>query len=341
MKIKLPMLSTKANKLVNPTESFYKEWTKKNFVTTNERLHPSIKRICSKKFFRNRNLMSNKHEKDIDQNSLSFTLKPPSNPKPPPFFDQVYLGRTRLTRIISERSSSVGGGNPYSGKPNDDALSYMEYKNNIQMNKSFSGISNRTVYSRESVKEKNQQKSLYAEPSDKLIKNTTSNLTKKNLKKLSKGRNLVKICSSQSQARSKQRRLDKLRLKYAHMLKQDKALAQNTIKIVDNNPTEKEITKEEVGSNPSCTKEEGGKEEHENRNEDNDEDDKSEGSEKNEQIEEDQASENLSKATKESKLDLILHQLREERQKRKELESVVQELLSRSGISREQLNLDH
>ena len=58
----------------------------------------------------------------------TYKLERPSRPKPPPFFEQAYWGRSKASSVKSDRANSVMGFRPYSDKPQDDALSYFEYK---------------------------------------------------------------------------------------------------------------------------------------------------------------------------------------------------------------------
>lgn len=58
----------------------------------------------------------------------AYKLERPSKPKPPSFFEQAYLGRSKAGSVKSDRANSVVGFKPYSDKPQDDALSYFEFK---------------------------------------------------------------------------------------------------------------------------------------------------------------------------------------------------------------------
>lgn len=174
----------------NPTDKFYKEWTKKNYITTNKRMHPSIQHEFVKKFFRDRQSKNNskKFNQTMNEieNVLYVKLQPPTKPKPPSFFDQAYLGRSKISSVISDRASSVGGFRPYSNKPQDDALSYFEHKDRLDRESEAGKNRNPTSQSQQKLKDKisQQRKSklnstFYKDDNDGLITNPTYKLSKK------------------------------------------------------------------------------------------------------------------------------------------------------------------
>ena len=139
----------------NPTDVFYKQWTKKHFVSSSKQqylpihhkndsvsnishdgVHPSIKNELKRNFFRQRNNKKsssklNQTAKGLDS-ALFANLHQPRRSKPPPFFEQAYCGRSQVQSMRSDRASSVGSYRPYSNVPQDDAISYFEYKDRQQ-----------------------------------------------------------------------------------------------------------------------------------------------------------------------------------------------------------------
>lgn len=279
----------------------------------------------------------------LGNRSSSFKLKPPSNPKPPTFFEQAYMGKTRLKRMISERSASVANVHPYSSQIQDDAASYME-----QGFRSVSRKSSRSDHKKDLDQESHTQKSVYEEPDEQLIRGQKTYLNKRNLNRVARGRTLGKMASLRSQTSSKQKRLTRLRQKYAHMLKLDKDFAKCTLDVTDDakvtitkddqEPEAKSETKSEDGSEPE--KEDSPQKIEPNPEENPYEDQNYATVVPENNIDDEQKSEDVSTLSKQSKLDQILSELHEERKKRKELESVVQELLSRSGVTKVQLKLE-
>lgn len=85
------------NSFSNPTDEFYKFWTKKNFNTTNKyiqdkmlrKMHPSIQR----KFVNNFDgemMAVNRSMKPANKSMFFHNLQKPVKPKPRPFFQQAY-----------------------------------------------------------------------------------------------------------------------------------------------------------------------------------------------------------------------------------------------------------
>ncbi|CAI2373016.1 unnamed protein product [Moneuplotes crassus] len=329
---------------INPTNSFYKESIKKYYVTTNERLHESLQRVFGEKFFKNRHRIPNTNMPG--NRSSSFKLMPPSNPKPPTFFEQAYLGKTRLKKLISERSASVARVNPYSYQIQEDAISRHSNEGKIR---SVSRRSSRLDPNKDLDQQSDTQKSVYEEPPDQLIRGQKSYLNKRAIGKVFRGRSQAKISSLRSQTSTKQKRLARLRQKYAHMLKLDRDFVKNTLDLDDDDrvSVKKEDQETEVKSEPDVSpnkelaeKKEEEDEQEEDGQEDNPYEDQNYKTFIAEEPVDEQKPDNVSEVSKRNKLDKILSELHEERKKRKELESVVQELLSRSGISKDQLRLD-
>lgn len=62
-------------------------------------------------------------------------LEKPSKPKPPPFYDQAYLGMSKSGSVQSKRPQTNVGFKPYSNRPQDDALSYFAHKDLVDRQK--------------------------------------------------------------------------------------------------------------------------------------------------------------------------------------------------------------
>lgn len=171
--------------------------------------------------------------------------------------------------------------------------------------------------SQPSARNPTRQGNLYTEPSDQLVKNSGRQLTSMNLRRLNTRAQVVR-----SQSRGRSTRLDKLRNKYQYLLQQDQQLANQGI-LIEEGDKVKIKQESDKGSQVATERKEEEVQGDEVKDQETD------------KPEDKQVEEDTDLDSKDSKYQQIMKELEEERQKRKELESVVQELLSRSGMSKD------
>lgn len=304
---------------------------------------------------------------DLEKN-LYLKLQPPSRPKPPPFFEQAYCGKSSKLNIISDRASSVAGFRPYSNKINDDALSYFEYKDEQDQKLSKETHSQSQLIKQPINSNKNKlvlnkkikQLAFYDEIDNKLVKNPVYKLTKGSLKSLDINRNRsASYGATRSVTSSKNRRLDLLRQKYMNQLTPTQKRILDAKTAISNNhktgmvkdycatiPNEQnQITikvedeaEDKADEAESALNQEIGTYLTEGElTEEVKLDELSSNRERKKSMDADRISSFSKNTSTRSKLDRILKELNEERHKRKELESMISELMSKTGAIQEKL----
>jgi hypothetical protein len=285
-------------------------------------MHPKLIHTMNRTFLpkrerinRNRVMKENHTLDDLD-NVLYVKLRPPSKPKPPPFFEQAYCRRIKFSVSGSDRVSSAAGFRPYSKQYQDDSVSYLGNKD-----------------------EQNQKSTKLPHSKSQILRNPKNiKISKKNLKlmEIHKDRS-SSLPNVKSIASSKIRRLDQLRQKYMNQLTPTqkkkvmfaKKQNQDAIYIEDEKleqPVDQNLVYEQVHEQDKTIEEV--------KLDDN----SGMSGLKKKSIDADRASSLSMHSSTRSKINKILKELDEERQKRKELETLITEMRSKTEMSIDKFN---
>jgi len=160
----------------NQTDEFFSDWTRKNFMTTNQenqtkmlkKMHPAMWDKFGNKLELNQKYHPSMTGKILSQGRESKTpnhynrkkefisLQGPVQPKPPSFFEQAYKGTEDW-----RKKNSFNQSRPYSAyRAHDDAKSYMNHQQMKQqktLNPHYSKIKSRLLKKKEKKEEEEEE----------------------------------------------------------------------------------------------------------------------------------------------------------------------------------------
>jgi hypothetical protein len=302
-------------------------------------MHPKLINTMNRTFLpkrerinRNRVMKANQTLDDLE-NVLYVKLRPPSKPKPPPFFEQAYCRRVKFSVSGSDGANSAAGFRPYSKKYQDDSVSYLGNKDE---------------------QDKESTKLPHSKTKSQLLRNPNNGkISKNNLKLMEIHKDRASsVPKVKSIASSKNRRLDQLRQKYMNQLtptqKKKVMFAKKTIingeTIISSKKQDQDAIYIEDGKLEQTIDQNFQNLDYEQVHDQNKTIDEVKlddiygilGLKK--PIDADRISSFSMHSSTQSKINKILRELDEERQKRKELETIITELRSKTEMSRDKLN---